>query len=980
MKYSSPKITFDNRLLAVEELFRQRQVSAAISETEALTEADFQNCDHELGLLYLLRAEASFHQSNYRKALENGLKAVRQLADFPLNRRYGRAQWLLSKSYSAVGDLKNAEIRARDALSAYRRATHNEGQVDALNELARIAYIRNDYEQSLEALSDALELISDNPRKKSQITGNMGRVRVHLGQWAQAEKELKEALSYAVKHGEGVTLSANYMSLGLINIRRRDFVAAARNLDKAITEIDDRGLKRDRIIHMEYSGELAFERGDFYNAKTILSNAYHQGLTLAPDSALVSQSGRRLAEVELALDNIDEAMKYAQKALEVALALGEKVEIGLARRSIAMIFAQRGEEHAAAEQINEAIDVLRDEGDPYVLGRSLLVMAEVKMMLASEKSEKVQAIFDEASRIFRRLKLDYWVAEADYLAGIYACQQGDLSKGFKKLSRAERLFGTLNERARVRAVHKFLNSLSEQAVALSISSENSFKIFGNLVSPAEISDIKSSRLEEIISVLLKKTESDRGIIFTPEVEQDQLVASFEMSPAQRKRFADGFNQLLGAEISRERPTLILDCRRDPYINGLLADIAEIVASVVVVPIGFSDGTTGYLYLQKTSEDSTLKPFSQAELNFAVGFSDIIAFKWTEMQKAKLAEDNKRLKQQLQERSEFPNILTNNSQMLEILGQVKQIVNSNISISIEGATGTGKDLLARAIHYNSERRDHRFISVNCAALPETLLESELFGYKRGAFTGADRDKPGLFEEANGGTFFLDEIADMPLSIQAKILRVLESKELVRLGETTPRKTDVRILSATNKDLKHEMAEGRFRQDLYYRLSALTFRLPSLAERREDIPLLVDHFVEGSGKTVAPKLMQALTSYDWPGNIRELENEVKRMVLLAGDKKEIDIDVASSRIGRSGKGNGNGNGEQKAVAVPEDVSFDDDYSLYDYLAAHEKRFILRALREKRGVKKHAAAMLNIPESTLRLKIKQYNIDLNNLGRSS
>ena len=327
-----------------------------------------------------------------------------------------------------------------------------------------------------------------------------------------------------------------------------------------------------------------------------------------------------------------------------------------------------------------------------------------------------------------------------------------------------------------------------------------------------------------------------------------------------------------------------------------------------------------------------------------------------------------------DRAAFPNFITQSGQLLEMLAQIRQVIDSPISITIEGETGCGKDLLARAIHYNSMRRNKRFISVNCAALPETLLESELFGYKRGAFTGADRDKSGLFEEADGGTFFLDEVADMPLSIQAKVLRLLEEKELVRLGETVPRKVDVRILSATNKDLKDQMAKGLFRQDLYYRLSALSYTLPPLRERKEDVPLLVNHFLEASGKKISASALRALVAYDWPGNVRELENEVKKLVLLAGECEEIGNDILSSKIIGT---------VQTPVAAPvpsetssSEVTFGDDYSLYDYLAFWEKRFIVKSLKDNRGIKKHAAAALNIPESTLRLKIKQYDIDLDRL----
>ncbi|NOY88040.1 MAG: hypothetical protein GXO93_01460 [FCB group bacterium] len=974
MNLSSPKLGIDNRLLAVEELFRQRKYRIANKELSQLDDNNFKTKAYELGLYLSLWADGNYFKGNYKKALDAGLRAAKLLANYPLNKRYGRVQLVLSKAYSAIGDLKNAEIRARDALSAYRRGAEKVGQVDALNELARIAYIRCNYRGAITFLEEALEMVFDNPRKKAQLTGNLGRIRVHIGDWQQAEKELTATLEYNQQHHEEISQAINLLSLGFLQMRRRKFILASHSLDKALEIISRLELKREKIIYLEYTGELAFEKGDIFKAKAILGNAYEKGLLMAPDSALISQSVRRLAEAELLLDNIDEAMKYGQKALEASLKVGEKIEVGLAKRVIAQIFAAKNNLPEASEYITQALDIIKEVDDPLELARTILIQANIKLKSPSLKSNKIKALYEQAIKLFKNLKLDYWVAETDFKAGVFECQTGDFYGGFKKLNHAEKIFSNLEENGKVRAVNKFLLSLSEQAIALSLSQSNEFKIFGNLITPNELSHIKSSNLDDILDVLLKRTHSDRALIYSPDFEESPVNASFSLTPHQSKKFIDTFQNLLGEEISRSKPTLILDCRRDPFINNLFSDIIEPIASIMVVPFRMSDKSISYLFINKFSKNNELNPFSQSELNFAVGFSDIIAFKWTEIQKNKLQEDNLRLKNQLREKASFPNIITKNDAMLDILAQVRQVVNSNISLTIEGETGTGKDVLARAIHYNSNRRDKRFISVNCAALPESLLESELFGYKRGAFTGADRDKSGLFEEADGGTFFLDEIGDMPLSIQAKVLRVLEEKELVRLGETTPRKVDVRIISATNKDLKELMDNGNFRQDLYYRLSALSFHLPALRDRKDDIPLLVEHFMQESRKQISMEVMRLLVGYDWPGNIRELENEVKKMILMAGDKDQITSEVVSKKIVSVSKTVDDKNAHQ--VEVSEDIVFSEQYSLYDYLAHHEKRFIIKALKEKNGVKKHAADLLNIPESTLRLKIKQYNINLKNL----
>jgi transcriptional regulator with GAF, ATPase, and Fis domain len=970
----SHKLVIDGRLLAIEELIRQKKFELARRDLAVLSEGEFSSDSLEHGLYLSLVADCDFDDGNYRKALDHGLESTHLLAEHSLHQRYGRTMLVLSRSYSAQGDLKNAELRAHDALAAYRRTPDVTGQIDALNELARVAFIRSNLEGAANFLSDAAALATDNPRKTAMLTGNLGRIRIIAGHWAQAEQDLTAALEFNRSSRLDHSVALDLLSLAYLNLRRREFVVAERRLTEAMTLIERLGLKREKIIAAEYAGELAFERGDLFKAKLLLSDAYHHGRLLAPNSGLVSQAARRLAEVELALDKIEDAQKYAHIALEVALTLGEKTEVAQARRVIGLVFAAQSSFVDALEYTNQAVELFREIGDPYDLARGLLTLGDVKIKADSDEIEKVRTAFDEAGRIFRKLHLEFWAAAADHRAGMFACRCGDLARGFKKLSRAEKTFQTLGETAQVRAVHQFLMSLADQAVALSVSESNQFKVFGHLLSQSEIKDLKSGHMEEVLGVLVRRTGANRAIMFSPELEDRPLVTSAPLTGGQARKFSDAFKRLMGAEISTTRPTLRLDCRRDPYVGELFPELPEVIASVIVVPFRLADKSQSFLYLDRLSVDGALNPFGQDDLNFAVGYSDIVAFTSAEMQKQRLLEDNRRLKAQLLKEAAFPNFITRSTQMLEMLAQVRQVVDSSISIAIEGETGCGKDLLAKAIHYNSMRRDKRFISVNCAALPETLLESELFGYRKGTFTGADRDKPGLFEEADGGTFFLDEIADMPLSVQAKILRVLEAKELVRLGESVPRKVDVRIISATNKDLKEQMSLGQFRQDLYYRLSALTFHLPSLRERREDIPLLAAHFLEGSSKRLSADSLRALTAYDWPGNVRELENEIKKAILLAGDREQIELDVLSTKI--SARYQPEAPLVGAAVPVNGDILFNAQYSLYDFLATHERSFIIKALREKGGIKKHAAAVLNIPESTLRLKIKQYNINLDNL----
>ena len=976
MATTSQKHALDHRLLVIEELLLQRKPEAARKDLQSLTEADFAGDGDNVqqGFYLSLMADISFLDGEYADALDRALRAARLLAGSPHHRQYGRTLHVLAKAYWAVGDLRTAEGKARDALASYRRSGDASGQVSVLNELAHIAFMRSDFTRATELLDEAVVLSEGQPAKAAMLSGNVGRVRTLLGEWNRAEQDIRAALDYYRSNGDETSAASALLSLGYLHLRKREFVFADGCFEKAREIIERLGLKRQRVFHRKYAGELALEKGDLHRAKALLTEAYSEAKKLGPESALVTQAGRRLAEVELALDNVDSALKYAHKTLDLAIQIGETAEVGQARRVVAAALAARGEFEEAIRYGREALEITRTVGDPLDIARTELVLAELMVQALSRETDQIAALYDESIRLFRRLDIAFWIAEASYKAGLYACQQGKLSLGLKLLGRGEKIFAELSETARMRRVSQFLTSLADQAVALSISDENEFKLFGKLVNQADLDDVDCTQLENMLEALRKRTDARQVIIVPPDFDAANASACSKLPARQMRTFLDGFCRLLGEEISTGKPTLLMDCRRDPYIAELFPDQPDVIASVLVVPFRMGEGVVGYIYLDQLSFDGRLNPFDQDALNFTVGFSDLIAFKSVELQRKKLLEDNRRLKAQLMENAAFPNIVTANHEMLQILDQLRQVIDSNISITLQGPTGCGKDLLARAIHYNSLRKDHRFISVNCAALPETLLESELFGYRRGAFTGADRDKPGLFEEADHGTFFLDEVADMPLSVQAKLLRVLEEKEIVRLGESTPRKVDVRIVSATNKELKVEMEERRFRQDLYYRLAGLTFRLPALADRREDIPLLIQHFLRDSDKQLSPSVLKALVAYDWPGNVRELDNEIKKLVLLTGSNEVIETDILSDKIlsvpsPREAR-------VDLSRSATDIVAFDGDYSLYDYLANYERHFIVKALKERNGVKKHAAAMLNIPESTLRLKIKEYNIDLNRL----
>jgi DNA-binding NtrC family response regulator len=400
----------------------------------------------------------------------------------------------------------------------------------------------------------------------------------------------------------------------------------------------------------------------------------------------------------------------------------------------------------------------------------------------------------------------------------------------------------------------------------------------------------------------------------------------------------------------ESPALTITDIELGGMNGieLLDRIKQLDSEALVIMItAYSSVDTAIAALRKGAYDYITKPFIN---------EDILQTARNALRQRDLFRENRYLRRELQQRYHFENIIGRSDALTAIFKLVEKIANTTSSVLIQGESGTGKELIARAIHYGSARADAPFVAINCAALPESLLESELFGYVRGAFTGANSNKTGLFKTADGGTLFLDEISEMPASLQVKLLRALQEREFLPLGTTRPVSFDARLIAATNRNLEEEIAGARFREDLYYRLSVFSLTLPPLRERREDIPLLIRFFVEKfcrllnvPPKTVSEEAMQAMINYEWRGNVRELQNAIERSVTLSDERIERShlpqkvLESAPAALDRTGQ-----------LLTLEEL---------------ERRHILGTLQRVADDKAAAAALLGIDLSTLYRKLKRY-----------
>src|SRR5258707_1603776 len=412
----------------------------------------------------------------------------------------------------------------------------------------------------------------------------------------------------------------------------------------------------------------------------------------------------------------------------------------------------------------------------------------------------------------------------------------------------------------------------------------------------------------------------------------------------------------GLKLLRENPIdLVLPDLKLPGMNGL--EFLQIIkrqnaALPVVVMTAFGSVETAVEAMKAGASDYVLKPFSLTEIRMVIH---------KELDVRNLREENRSLREALGTRYAHPNVVSRSPKMQEVLATVERVAPTNATVLLGGESGVGKDLIARAIHEKSKRASGPFLKINSTAIPENLLESELFGFERGAFTGAVASKPGKFELADKGTLFLDEIGDVPPVTQVKLLRVLQEREFERLGGTRTVKVDVRLIAATNKDLRQALEQGTFREDLYYRLNVVPIDIAPLRERKEDIPDLVNLFISrfagDSGKpveSITPEAMQILVNYHWPGNVRELQNIIERAcalakgtVLKAGD---IHLDLRPAKMANGASG-----------CLPEGMT----------LEQWEDEMVQEALRRANGNKSQAARMLGLSRNALRYRLSKIGI---------
>lgn len=498
----------------------------------------------------------------------------------------------------------------------------------------------------------------------------------------------------------------------------------------------------------------------------------------------------------------------------------------------------------------------------------------------------------------------------------------------------------------------------------------------NEISKAFSSSLSLEKMvEKTMDILREQFGMERGMLTLLDPDTNEL--SIEVARGVPPGVTENVRYKLGEGITGKvvatgEPIVVPNVGKEPlFLNRTKSrgDIKKNNIAFICVPIRLGDRTIGALSVDRLfHEDISF----EEDVRLLTIVSSMIAqsvqiHQSVKEEKRSLTFENEQLRSELKKQFKPKNIVGESKRMIDVFSSIDLVSHTKASVLLRGESGTGKELVAHAIHYQSDRADKPFIKVSCAALPETLLESELFGHEKGAFTGAHTSKPGRFELANGGTIFLDEIGEISRAMQVKLLRVIQEREFERVGGTETIRVDVRLITATNKDLEKEVKEGRFREDLYYRLNVIPIFLPPLRERKEDLPLLVKHFLEKANQENKKKIHHLsedawdhVMSYSWPGNVRELQNAIERAVIMCqGDtiyKDHFPIDLQAKIT---------------PVSAESEARVDQAGNLEEAVAALERRMITEALTKTGGNKRKASRILGVTERILGYKVSKYGI---------
>ena len=925
----------------------------------------------ERGVLCHLRCRLSYRQGNYQMSIEEGEAACSLLEGSRHNSLVGETRRTIAKSKVLLGLIDQAVLDFEEALLLLRKAGEVTLGLYAINDLAQVYFIQGKWQLTRELLERGLRDASCHGDGLLMyfFTMNLGTLCFTRGKITEAREHF-ERCTEMLGEGGGRKSCRLHIMKGNLELLTENLNGATDHFARASRIAQELGLKREMVLAFEGSADVAMEIGDLAGSEELLTAALEIAGTIAPRGDLVSELLRRKGDNALRQGKLSEAKENLERSIAISLHIGDRLEEGAAAGLMGEVFCKMGKATEARIHFERATVLLSDLVEKWERARLLLRAASALRELHGTQSVADECLeyLEKASDLFDELELTKSKARVDLETGLLLFDLGEYDRAGALAVRARDNLDSTEMADACSAAQKLIEEIEQILARRSIQRSEDLNAgdFAYTVS-SDMEEVRR-RAEKRLDIIRERCGIDSACIVDLDSDKEPVFTVMSMMDSDEATVL--INQLLELKEGEDVSVITVINVSSSTRFGSVADLTQRkVSSFLLWSSQRTGNITRHLYLER--HDPRRGVFRESNLILIELLAKEIMLDGSILVRES---DKPGRKTHPDQRSEYRGIITRNHQFLNVLETVDKIKDSSIPVLLEGETGTGKELVARAIHEKSRRLGREFCAVNCAAIPEHLLESELFGHRRGAFTGAIRDKVGLIEAADGGTFFLDEIGDMSRELQVKLLRFLEEGEFKRLGDIEVRAVDVRVVSATNKILTEEVALGTFREDLYYRLNGIRIQIPPLRKRKEDIPHLVEwylnKYVREEGKRIRGMRRDALKMFlcfDWPGNVRELINEIHRAFTLAEEGSWICPASLSDTIKEYGK-------ENNSWLVAPGV-YHDSTGIHSDLSAtvaiFERQKILDAMRANRGIKLRAAHNLGLHEATLRGKIKKYGI---------
>ncbi len=897
-----------------------------------------------LGKLEYREAFLEYTRGSYDKALDIAFSGFRRLKGSDLHTDVGDVLMLLGVIYARLGNTRDAEEFYMDALGAFRR---DENAI-------RVAYVYNNlgvlhknacrWSRALAALAKSREIASEGgfSRHVALVDLNLATVHHRQHNFAEAIASAKLALDGSERLGEKLNVTRALLTLGRAYGAFGDHGKAERYLMRGHAAADDSSFGRERVLAEEFLGELLLAKRRFQDARVAFDHALAAARKMSPKGDVVAEILRRSATANFELGHTREAMAAVDEGFEIADTCGEVYELGYFLRERARCQAELGQVDRAADALEQSYRYFEKHELPGEQCRSMLMWAQLHVDSAiHEDLLKAKKVLDGCVQIAdrqddSRLLLDSYMSLARIEVAL-----DNLDEAMLCVFEAERLSEELA--ADTASVDNLRAAIESRMTNATTRVADEFSALSEIRAGSASRENLIDGLNSTLALIAERVGVVGCFVAIPKSADSstlEVVAISGMGKRAAKKLAlwrRDQDEAMGVSIVTA-PELLEDLDVDcASLHGL----------------GFQNETLGVLGIIG-ARGSLLGKDTQS---FVAAYATSISIAIYESARAA------KLPRQSNDAKRFQSIVTDSPEMIRLLNLAERVAQSNATVLLQGETGTGKGLFAYAIHMLSERRDAKFIHVNCAALPEQLLESELFGHARGAFTGAHADKEGLLQEADGGTIFLDEIGKTSLVMQGKLLQFLDNSKVRRVGANDLVPVDVRVICASKGNLLEMAREGRFLEDFFYRINDFPLMVPPLRDRKEDIALLTGHYLDKfnaeMGKEIrgiSDDFMARLLNYAWPGNVRELEKVIKRAVILADPRQELGLDHLAPEV---------------MTEAPPVEETEDGLTLKERIERLEQLAILEALKRNEGNKSQTALQLGISYPNLLSKIKRYNI---------